>query len=126
MLTKSIVLIFMCLYFNVLGVDKESCVRVWIDIEGEVQNLSLKANLMNNGNQVLSLNYVLNVTKKGRSGETNSLQKGAFVVANNKIIFLSEARMHLRKGDELIAKLLIYHDEVIVAQDSVVYHGDNY
>ena len=123
---KSIVLIVLCICINVLGVDKEVPIEVWIDIEGELHDLSLKAKLLNNGDKVLSLSYVFKVTKKGRLGESNYLQKGAFIAAENKITSLSESRMNLRKGDELIARLLVYHDRVMVAQDSVIFHGENY
>ncbi|BAX78520.1 curli-like amyloid fiber formation chaperone CsgH [Labilibaculum antarcticum] len=125
MFPKIIMVIIMCFCSNTSELKQEFPVRAWIDIEGEVQNLSVKAMFQNNGDNSLSLSYVLNVTKKSQSGSSNSLQKGAFIAPLNKIISLSESRMNLRKDDELIAKLLIYHDNLIVAKDSVVFHGDN-
>ncbi|MBL4559986.1 MAG: hypothetical protein COC06_02145 [Bacteroidales bacterium] len=126
MISKLIIFSSLYFCFNVLNIEKQLPVKVWIDIEGELPNLSLKAMLLNNGDKDLSLSYVLKITKKGRLGESNSLQKGAFIAAQNKITSLSESRMNLRKGDKLIARLLVYHDKIIVAQDSVVFHGDNY
>lgn len=125
MFPKIIIAITVCFSINSLKLTQEFPVRAWIDIEGKVQNLYVRAKLQNNGDKSLSLNYVLEVTKKSHSGSSNSLQKGTFIAPVDKIISLSESRMNLRKGDELTAKLLIYHHNVIVAQDSVVFHGDN-
>lgn len=126
MFPKIIIAITLCFSINTLKFNQEFSVKAWIDIEGKVQNLFVKAKFQNNGDKSLSLRYILEVTKKGHSGSSNSLQRGAFIAPVDKIISLSEARMNLRKGDELIAKLLIYHQNMIVAQDSVVFHGDNY
>lgn len=125
MFQKIIILIIMCSCSNTFKLKQELPVRAWIDIEGEIQNLCVTAKLQNIGDTSLSLRYVLEVAKKGHSGSSNSKQKGAFIATVNKTISLSESRMNLRKNDELVAKLLIYHDNVIVAQDSVVFHGDN-
>lgn len=125
MFPKIIMVIITCFYSNTSELKQEFPVRAWIDIEGEVQNLSVKAMFQNNGDKALSLSYVLHVTKKSQSGSSNSLQKGTFMAPLNKIISLSDSKMNLRKGDELIAKLLIYHDNLVIAKDSVVFHGDN-
>jgi hypothetical protein len=125
MFLKIIIAITMCFSINTVKLHQEFPVRAWIDMEGKVQNLNVMAKLQNNGDKSLSLSYILEVTKKSHSGSSNSLQKGTFIAPVDKIISLSESRMNLRKGDELIAKLLIYHQNMIVAQDSVVFHGDN-
>lgn len=125
MFPKIIIAITVCFSINIVKLNQEFPVRAWIDIEGEVQNLYVRAKLQNNGDKSLSLSYILEVTKKSHSGSSNSLQKGTFIAPVDKIISLSESRMNLRKGDELIAKLLIYHQNTIVAKDSVVFHGDN-
>ncbi|WP_372752076.1 hypothetical protein [Labilibaculum sp.] len=101
-------------------------VKAWIEIEGEIHDLSLKAKLENSGEKALPLNYVLKVKKEGRSGDSNTIQKGSFIALSHKICCLSESRMNLKKDDELIASLFIYHDSLLVAKDSVVFHRYNY
>ncbi len=126
MLPKIIMVIIMCFCCTTLEIKDKFLVRAWIDIEGEAQNMLVKANVQNYGNKALSLSYILKVTKKGRAGCSNTMQKGAFIATEMSITSLSESSMNLSKSDELMAKLLIYHDNMIVAQDSVVFHGDNY
>jgi len=126
MFPKIIIAITVCVSINTLRLNQKVPVRAWINIEGKVENLYVRAKFENNGDKFLSLGYVLEVTKKGYSGNSNSLQRGKFIAPVNKIITLSESRMNLRKGEELMAKLVIYHQDIIVAQDSVVFHGDNY
>ncbi len=126
MFPKAVVVVVMYFCFNTFQVANQLPVKASIEIEGEVQNLSVKANLHNYGNKAISLSYILEVKKKGRTGYSNTLQKGALVAVEKRITTLSESRMNLSKSDELMAKLLIYHDYKIVAQDSVVFHGDNH
>lgn len=123
---KFMILLVLLFFTHEIKVFSQVSVKAWIEIEGEIQNLSLKSKLKNNGDQALALNYVLKVKKEGRTGNSNTIQKGVFIALGHQVTSLSESRMNLRKGDELIASLFIYHERRIVAQDSVVFHRDNY
>jgi len=118
--------LFFCLDSNQINIQNSSIVKAWIEIEGEIQNLSVNAKLQSSKVQAMTFSYVLKTNKKGRSGSSNTIQKGKCIAQNNKIISLSESRMNLTKKDNLVVRLLVYHDNKIVAQDSVVFHGDNY
>ncbi|MDM8158242.1 hypothetical protein QUH73_00305 [Labilibaculum sp. K2S] len=123
---RLIVSIVMCLVLNIVGVMGQLPVKAWIVMESEVHSYLLKANVQNVGHNSLTLRYIFEVTKKERAGDTKTIQKGIFTVLDKSISSLSESRISLSKGDKLMAKLLIYQDNLIVAQDSVVLQGDNY
>ncbi|MBN2595281.1 MAG: hypothetical protein JXR82_00680 [Marinifilaceae bacterium] len=123
---KLVVLVVMCFILNAVGGMGQLPVEASIVIESEVQNHLLKANVKNIGSNALTLRYIFVVTKNGVAGTSKTTQKGTFTVLEKNISSLSESRINLRKGDKLMAKLLIYQDNMIVAQDSVVFHGDNY
>jgi hypothetical protein len=123
---KFMVVLWFLFFAHELKVMGQISVKAWIEFEGEIHNLSLKARLQNNGEQALALNYVLKLKKDGRTGDSSTLQKGSFIALAHKITSLSESRMNLKKDDELTASLLVYHNKLIIAQDSVVFHRYNY
>ncbi|MUP38204.1 hypothetical protein [Labilibaculum euxinus] len=122
-LTVSVV---MCFVLNTVGVMGQLPVKALIVMESEVHSCLLKANVQNVGHSPLTLRYIFEVTKKGHAGDTKTIQKGIFTILDKSISALSESRINLSKADKLIAKLSIYQDNLIVAQDSVVLQGDNY
>ncbi|NOU60012.1 hypothetical protein [Marinifilum caeruleilacunae] len=99
--------------------------KAWIELEGEINNLSVCAKFTNYQDQTITIDYVLRTKKVGRSGDTSTSQKGKSIAPTNKILALSEARMNLSRKDNLFVKLFVYHNKKLVAQDSVVLHGDN-
>ena len=99
--------------------------KAWIELQGEISNLSISAKFENLGDKAVTVDYVLKTEKKGRSGNSTTSQKGKCIAQINKILSLSEARMNLGKKDNLIVSLAVYHNKQLVAQDSVVLHGDN-
>ncbi|PKQ64310.1 hypothetical protein BZG02_05700 [Labilibaculum filiforme] len=126
MYTKIIFFVAICFIFNAERVMGQLPVKAWVEVGDKMHCQSLKANIENQGEETFSLRYVFELSKKGASGNSNSIQKGSFILLGGTITTLSESGMNLMKSDRLTAKLFIYHDKVIVAQDSVVLHGDNY
>jgi hypothetical protein len=104
--------------------EKEK-IKAWIEIKGEVENLSISANLLNNDDQISTIDYLLTTEKKGLSGCSSTSQRGKCIARKNKSISLSETRMNLSRKDWLTVRLKVYHNKMVVAQDSVVFHGDN-
>lgn len=98
--------------------------KAWIEIEGEIKNLTVYAKFKNEGSKTIAINYVLKTTKKGRSGNSTSTQKGKCISPINKQLTLSEVRMNLSPKDNLFVSLFVYHNKRLIAQDSVVLHGD--
>jgi len=99
--------------------------KAWIEIEDEIKNLTVSAKFQNEGIKAIAINYVLKTKKEGRSGSSISTQQGKFISPINKQYRLSEVRVNLSKKDDLSVKLFVYHNKQLVAQDSVVLHGDN-
>ncbi len=114
------------LIINVTAAQSEQDeMKAWIEIEGEIKNLTLSAKFKNEGSKTIAINYVLKTKKEGRSGNSTSIQKGKCVSPINKQLTLSEVRMNLSQKDNLFVSLFVYHNKQLVAQDSVVLHGDN-
>jgi hypothetical protein len=114
------------LIVNVYGTSIiQNKMKAWIELEGEINNLSVSAKFKNTGDQTITIDYVLSTQKVGRSGKSSTSQKGKCISQSNKILSLSEARMNLSEKDNLFVKLFVYHNKKLVAQDSVVLHGDN-
>ena len=105
--------------------QSDSAVKAWIEIEGEVQNISISAKLQNLSDQTIAVDYILKTKKEGRSGNSNMIQRGKCISQSQKTISLSESRMNLTRKDDLMISLMIYHNNKLIAQDSVVFHGDN-
>lgn len=114
------------LMLNVYGTNMiQSKMKAWIELEGEINNLSVSAKFKNLGDQTITIDYILDTKKVGRSGQSSTSQKGKCISQSNKVLSLSEARMNLSEKDNLFVKLYVYHNKQLVAQDSVVLHGDN-
>lgn len=105
--------------------DSKEKIKAWIEIKGEVANLSITANLLNTDEQISNVDYFLTTEKKGLSGRSSTSQSGRCISIKNKNITLSESRLNLSRNDVLTVRLKVYHNKMVVAQDSVVFHGDN-
>jgi hypothetical protein len=105
--------------------DSKEKIKAWIEIKDEVANLSITANLLNTDEQISNVDYFLTTEKKGLSGSTSTSQSGKCISIKNKNITLSESRLNLSRNDVLTVRLKVYHNKMVVAQDSVVFHGDN-
>lgn len=111
---------------NTSGIQStKNDMKAWIELQGEISNLSISAKFENSSDKAITVDYVLKTEKKGRTGNSTTSQKGKCIAQINKILSLSEARMNLGKKDNLIVSLSVYHNKQLVAQDSVVLHGDN-
>jgi hypothetical protein len=105
--------------------DSKEKIKAWIEIKDEVANLSITANLLNTDEQISNVDYFLTTEKKGLSGSTSTSQSGKCISIKNKNITLSKTRLNLSRNDVLTVRLKVYHNKMVVAQDSVVFHGDN-
>lgn len=118
------VLLFLIISTSAAQPEKDK-MKAWIEIEGEIKNLTLSAKFKNESSNTIAINYVLKTKKEGRSGNSTSTQKGKCISSKNKQLTLSEVRLNLSKKDNLFVSLFVYHNKQLVAQDSVVLHGDN-
>ncbi|WP_421919846.1 hypothetical protein [Marinifilum sp.] len=127
MILRSIVLFgLLFLKINLHGtVSVQNKMIGWIEMEGKANNLWVSAKFENLDNQTITVDYLLSTKKIGPSGNSSTSQKGKCISKPNKVISLSEARMNLNKKDHLVIKLIVYHNKKLVAQDSVVLHGEN-
>ena len=125
---KKISLIFtfvFCISTIVLGQSNNGIkLKAWIEIEGKLHNLLVAARLQNQGKPISSIDYVLKTKKEGRIGNSSTVQKGKCIIQNKNILSLSEARVNLTQSDRLIVNLLIYKNDTLIAQDSVVFQGE--
>jgi len=101
-------------------------IKAWIEMEGEMSNLRLTAKLQNLGSKIINLDYILKTRKDGRSGHSSTVQKGKVICEKLSILSLSESRINLSPNNNLIVSLKVYHNNLLIAQDSVVLHGDNH
>ncbi|PXX98863.1 hypothetical protein DF185_15930 [Marinifilum breve] len=118
------VLLFLIISTSAAQPEKNK-MKAWIEIEGEIKNLTLSAKFKNEDGKTIAINYVLKTKKEGRSGNSTSTQKGKCISSKNKQLTLSKVRLNLSKKDNLFVSLIVYHNKQLVAQDSVVLHGDN-
>jgi len=56
-------------FFSVLGVEStpnEHKIKAWIELEGELDSLSIRAKIVNKGTDNLTLNYVIETHHRDR------------------------------------------------------------
>ncbi|RUT80032.1 hypothetical protein [Ancylomarina longa] len=128
MIIKHLIILYS---FLLIGVSQTNLldgkqIKAWIEMEGEVSNLTLTAKLQNLGSKLINLDYILKTEKNGRSGHSSTIQKGKVISEKLTILSLSESRVNLLRNDNLIVSLKVYHNNLLIAQDSVVLHGDNH
>jgi len=113
-------------FFSVLGVEStpnEHKIKAWIELEGELDSLSIRAKIVNKGTDNLTLNYVIETHHRDRVKKQRTLQRGKCISQKQSVVALSESRMNLRRTEELCVQIKILKDDKIVAIDSVVFRG---
>ncbi|RXQ88477.1 hypothetical protein EO244_15205 [Ancylomarina salipaludis] len=113
-------------FFGLLGLNsapKEHQIKAWIEIEGELNALSVKAKIENTGNENVFLNYELEIFSRSRIKKQKTLEKGKFLALKQSVFALSESRMNVKITEELCVQIKVLQDNQIVALDSVVFHG---
>lgn len=113
-------------FFNVLGIEsipKVHKIKAWIELEGELDSLSIRAKIANMSSDNLTLNYVIEIYSRNRVNKKKTLQRGKCISPKKSVVSLSESRMNLRGTDELCVQIKVLKDDKIVAIDSVVFRG---
>ena len=111
---------------SVLGGEsapKEDKIKAWIEIEGELISLSVRAKIENGSQDNVFLNYELEMHSRSRIKDKKTLQKGKLLALKGAIIALSESRINARNTDELSVRIKVLKDNELVAIDSVVFHA---
>ena len=113
-------------FFGVLGLNsapKEHQIRAWVEIEGELDALSVKAKIENTGEKNIFLNYELEMFSRSRIKKKKTLEKGKILALKRSVYALSESRLNVRTTEELCIKIKVLLDDQIVALDSVIFQG---
>lgn len=122
---KIIVCLAFCFIGSINAKNQTKEFKTWIKIEGEINNLSVSAKFQNNSNTTIAVDYILKIDKQSRVGNSSTLQKGKCISKDGNTISLSNSRMNLSVKDNLYVSLSVYHNKRLIAQDSIVFHGDN-
>jgi len=113
-------------FFSVLGLvstPKAHKVKAWIELEGELNSMFVRAKIANSSSDNLALNYVIETYSRNRVKKQNTLQRGKCISRKQSVVSLSESRMNLRGTDELCVLIKVLKDDKLVAVDSVVFRG---
>ncbi|MGQ1909417.1 hypothetical protein ACT3CE_06475 [Marinifilum sp. RC60d5] len=122
---KIIVCLIFCLVGSINAGNQIKEFKTWITIEGKINNLNISAEFQNNSNNTMVVDYILKINKQSRVASSSTLQKGKCISKGGNTISFSESRMNLSAMDNLYVSLFVYHNKRLIAQDSVVFHGDN-
>ena len=113
-------------FITVLGGDsapKQDKINAWIEIEGELDSLEIRAKIENASQENVFLNYELEMHSHSRIQNKKTLQKGKFLALKGAIIELSGFRMNARSTKEICVLIKVLKDDELVAIDSVVFHA---
>ncbi|MGZ2371463.1 hypothetical protein ACXR6G_16915 [Ancylomarina sp. YFZ004] len=98
-------------------------INAWIEIEGELSSLLVRAKIENTSQKNVFLNYELEMHSRSRIKNKKTLQKGKILVLKGTIIELSESRMNASSTEEICVLIKVLKDDELVAIDSVVFHA---
>ena len=110
-------------FFTAPPASEEGKVRARIEIEGELNALSVRAVIENLSEENMFLNYELEMHNRSRIKNQKTLQKGKLMALRGAIIEISEARLNVRSTKQLCVQITILKDNKIIAIDSVVFQG---
>lgn len=113
-------------FISVLGGEsapKQDKINAWVEIEGELSSLLVRAKIENTSQENVFLNYELEMHSRSRIKNKKTLQKGKILALKGSIIELSESRMNARSTDEICVQIKVLKDNELVAIDSVVFHA---
>ena len=97
---------------------KQDDIKAWIEIEGELNSLSIRAEIENASQENVFLNYELEIHSHSRIKNKMTLQKGKILALKGSIISLSESRMNAKSTEELCVLIKVLKDNELVAIDS--------
>jgi hypothetical protein len=112
-------------FINIFGgytAPKEDKIKAWIEIEGQLDALRIRAKIENTSQENIFLNYEIEMYNRSRIKNQRTLQKGKFLALKKSIIALSESRMNIRITEELCVQIKVFENNKVIAIDSVVFH----
>ncbi len=110
-------------FFAAPPASEDGKVKAWIEIEGELNSLSVRAVIENLSEENMFLNYELEMHNRSRIKNKKTLQRGKFMALRGAIIELSEARLNARSTKQLCVQITVLKDNEVIAVDSVIFQG---
>jgi len=123
MIYKLLILFQFIGFFAAAPSLKDGKVKAWIEIEGELDTMAVRAIIENASDENMFLNYELQVHSRSRIKNQKTLQKGKLMALRGAIIELSEAKLNLRSTQEMCVLIKVLKDNKIIASDSVIFRG---
>jgi hypothetical protein len=123
MIYKLLILFQFIGFFTAPPVTEEGKVKAWIEIEGELDTMAVRAIIENISEENMFLSYELEMQSLSRIKNKKTLQKGKLMALRKSIIELSEARLNLRSTQKLCVRIRVLKDNKVIASDSVVFQG---
>ena len=110
-------------FFAASPSPKDGKVKAWIEIEGELDTMAVRAIIENASDKNMVLNYELEMHNRSRIKDQKILQKGKLMALKGEIIELSEVRLNLRSTQQMCVQIKVLKDNKIIASDSVIFQG---
>jgi len=104
--------------------SKISEVKAWLHLYRSGPVLVMEANVQNYTEKIKEVDYVLETYKLGVSGNSFTTQKGRCRLAPLKSRLVSQCRVSVQASVKLKVKIKVLQENIIIAQDSIVFHGD--
>ncbi|MRT92840.1 hypothetical protein [Ancylomarina sp. 16SWW S1-10-2] len=123
MIYKFLIIFQLIGFLSIVPSSEEAKVKAWIEIEGELDTMSIRALIENDSDQNMFLSYELETYNYSRIKDKKTLQKGKFRSLKESITDLKESRLNLRSTQKLCVRIRVLNDNKIVASDSVVFQG---
>lgn len=102
---------------------EEGKVKAWIEIEGELNTLSVRAIIENLSEENMFLNYKLEMHNRSRIKNQKTLQRGKIMALRGSVFELSEVRLNARSTERLCVQITVLKDNRVIAVDSVIFQG---
>jgi hypothetical protein len=109
-------------YFSFSGIDNcaNNKYKTWISSEITKDNLNVKANIKNNTNVDVYVSYLLVSSKNGKSGNSNTTQKGTLEIKSGESTVLSNVNINVSNSDSYKFILTTIKDKRIIGRDSLL------
>jgi len=108
--------------FSVIGNCANNKYKTWISSEITKDNLNVKANFENNTNVDVFVSYLLVSSKNGKSGSSNTTQRGTLEINSGQSTVLSSVNINVSKSDSYKFILTTIKDKRIIGRDSLLYN----
>ena len=111
-------------YSSFSGIDNcaTNKYKTWISSDITKDYLNVKANFENNTDVDVYVSYLLVSTKNGKSGSSNTTQKGTLEIKSREATVLSNVYINVTKSDSYKFILTTIKDKKVVGRDSLLYN----